>query len=495
MVRKYKRKTNRQQWEKREMIEAVNAIMEKGMSIRKATQKFNIPKSTLVRWLRKAKVDGIESCDFKIGRYKTVFTEEQEYNLKQYIKDMHLSLCELSSLELRRLAFQYAEMHNINHSFNKETRLAGQDWYANFMKRNRDNEQNPINSIFFEGLNNTYNIDKFFELLTDLQQFYKFPPNRIYNVNETGFISIPHLTSRIVTVQDKSGLSNDFITTMTCCSAAGDFIPPLMIFPADKQEPEFTYGCPPGTKIVCHPSGSLQREIFFPTWFHHFVDYAKPSNIDPILLLLNGRAIHVKNLEFIQKAKDLNIHILSIPVNSRRKLHPLELNFMAALAEHYLEEQDKWLQENKGQFIHLKNVSVIYGKAYTKAAAPSNAIEGFESTGIYPLSNPYVLPKTENEAEVNSVCMETIGNAVADDVASTSNSENKSLGLVIKGPSDINHTAVQDEELSFSLLGDLMSDENSEDTCSDASIEESKVPLEMMFVEVLPDINNAEMRT
>ncbi|XP_011496614.1 PREDICTED: CENP-B homolog protein 2-like [Ceratosolen solmsi marchali] len=447
MVRKYKRKTNRQQWGKNKMIEAVNAVLE-GMQMKIAAQKFNIPKTTLMRWYEKAKCNDIETYDVKLGRFKTVFTAEQEYQLKQYIKYLQCSLCEPNSLELRQIAFQFAEMNNISHKFNRATRIAGQEWYTNFLKRNSDIEPMSSNSTYFSELNDARNIEKFFNILTNLQHYYNFSSNRIFNVNETCYITMPSLKSRIDNI-----LKSELITIITCCNAAGTFIPPLMIFPTNIEDLEFFKKCPQGAKIVYHPAGSMQKEIFYPIWVYHLLDYVKPSRTDPILLLLNGHTMHVKNLEFIAKAQEFNIHMLSIPVNTIQKLHPLEFHFMENLKTYYSEEKRKWMQKNNSRFINLTNVSEIFGAAYTRAAVPSNAINGFQASGIYPL-NQYTYANTVNTPQTTPLFMEILQDnesqpIINNNIVDTSISQNTNYRLFLTNPSDNNNIVTDNNEIIF----------------------------------------------
>ena len=54
------------------------------------------------------------------------------------------------------------------------------------------------------------------------------------------------------------------LTVVTCMSPTGYFIPPLLLFPRKNMEQEVMNGTSPGSIHVCHPSGWIQSEIFFP---------------------------------------------------------------------------------------------------------------------------------------------------------------------------------------------------------------------------------------
>lgn len=69
-----------------------------------------------------------------LGSLKTVFNEEQENDLVEYIKMMEARLFGLTSKDLRFSAYQFAEKNKISHPFSKENDQAGLDWMYNFMK-------------------------------------------------------------------------------------------------------------------------------------------------------------------------------------------------------------------------------------------------------------------------------------------------------------------------------------------------------------------------
>lgn len=57
----------------------------------------------------------------------------------------------LTTKDLRKFAYKYAEINNIDHKFNNEDEMAGADWYIGFIKRNpefsiRNNNKNQSTS-------------------------------------------------------------------------------------------------------------------------------------------------------------------------------------------------------------------------------------------------------------------------------------------------------------------------------------------------------------
>ncbi|KAJ8881992.1 hypothetical protein PR048_018480 [Dryococelus australis] len=137
----------------------------------------------------------------------------------------------------------------------------------------------------------------------------------------------------------------ELITAELCFSAAGHYVPPLLVFPRARMKGELLNGAPPGTITACHPSGWMQADIFL-QWLEHF--------------------IHVRNLRrmnlFFWSAFLLIAHIS---------------------CSHYMQT---WLLNNPGRVITQFQIAGLFGRAYVKVTTMQKAISGFMKTGIYPLN-------------------------------------------------------------------------------------------------------------
>ena len=69
---------------------------------------------------------------------------------------------------------------------------------------------------------------------------------------------------------------------------------------------------PPGSIAEPHPSGWMQTELFV-KWFQHFLEYARPTQEKPVLLILDGHKTHTQNLAFINIARENFVHVLCLP--------------------------------------------------------------------------------------------------------------------------------------------------------------------------------------
>ncbi|XP_068620868.1 uncharacterized protein [Battus philenor] len=153
MVRKYERMSGRQSWSEEDMAKAVAAVVSGKMGYKLAARTFHIPRSTLQRRASKIRYQLPDEPKPLMGHYRRVFTDNQEKDLVGYIKSMEKFFMGVSRRDIRELAFQYAEDNNLNHPFDVNSRMAGEDWVRNFLKRNpellnkseKEYELEPVN--------------------------------------------------------------------------------------------------------------------------------------------------------------------------------------------------------------------------------------------------------------------------------------------------------------------------------------------------------------
>ena len=388
------------------MREAIKCVRNGEMGCKKASKLFGIPRMTLKRRVNNSNQDATE--DRKIlGSKRPVFTSEQEKELVDYLLKMETMFYGLTIKDVRHLAFQLAERNKIKHPFNKESGLAGEDWFYGFRARHPElTLRSPeATSIARAQAFNKPNVQNFFSLLTNVLDEKKFPPHRIFNVDETSVTTVQAKSNKVLAQRGKkqvgtitSAERGVLSTAVICMSASGTFIPPMIIFPRLRMKAELTDGAPPGTIFSCNASGWMQLETFS-SWFDHFLVHVKPTDSDPALLIMDGHMTHTKNLDVINRARANNVTLLTIPPHCSHKLQPLDVSFMFPLNTFYVAAVEKFLRNNPGRALTQFQVSKLFGEAYLRAATPTTAINGFRKCGICPL-NPNVFEEADFAASL-----------------------------------------------------------------------------------------------
>ncbi|XP_046684553.1 uncharacterized protein LOC124370309 [Homalodisca vitripennis] len=294
--------------------------------------------------------------------------------------------------DLRRLAFTVAEELKISHNFNKETQMAGEDWVAGFRKRNpqislRKPSATSLSRVI--GFNKP-EVDLFFKNLENLIDKHKFPASRVFNMDETGISSVqkpghilaPKGQKQVGGVTSWERGRN--VTVVCAFSASGQYVPPMFIFPWKRMTPLLERGGPPGSIYGCPHNGWSNEDLFL-DWLQHFKSVCKPTEDEPVLLVLDNHGSHI-SVDSYTFCRKNHIHILSIPPHTSHKIQPLDVSFYAPLKSAFKKKCDKFMRANVYQKITPYDIAHIFNQAYMNVATIEKAISGFESTGIHPVN-------------------------------------------------------------------------------------------------------------
>lgn len=347
----------------------------------------------------------------KLGRFGAVFNEEQDRQLADHIKKLDDYFYGLCFKDLRRLAYEFAERNKLQHPFNEETKLAGKEWALNFLKRHKLSLRTPSRTSLARIMGfNKAQVDVFFKNLEELIAKHKFPPSRIYNMDESGINTVPNKAPKVVSPRGKkcvgkvSSAERGQLTTVICTvSASGNYVPPVIIFARKRLKPELMNGAPPDSLMLCSDSGYSNSDLF-PIWLQHFQKHVQSSDSNPVLLVLDNHSSHI-SIEAVMFCRENSIHLLSLPPHSSHKMQPLDKCLFKPLKEYFSQMCDKWLLNHPGRVITQYQVAELFGEAYETAATMGKGILGFKSCGIYPL-NPHMF--TEDDFLPSSVTDQTI---------------------------------------------------------------------------------------
>lgn len=115
------------------MINAIIAVREKRMGYLAASKRFNVPRSTLFDYVR-SNSEPTEAVKSKLGR-KPILPDELEEKLVEYLLMMEKKYFGCTRNDVKRLAYQLAELNNIPNPFSIVKEVAGKDWFKRFMQR------------------------------------------------------------------------------------------------------------------------------------------------------------------------------------------------------------------------------------------------------------------------------------------------------------------------------------------------------------------------
>lgn len=375
------------------MRNALDDIKNNGLSVKAASVRHGVPRTTLRRYVgkfRHVEVENIMGGLTPNYTVRKVFSLEEEQLLCNYLQVCAKLHHGLTPKNVRSLAYELAVANNkrIPPSWN-ENKMAGKRWMTQFLKRNplsiRTAEATSLGRAM--GFNKVV-VKKFFDNLKEVLDKYKFRSGNIYNMDESGLTTVQE-AGKVVAMKGQKQVgqitSAERGTLITLCGAInadGNSVPPLLIFPRKYFKEHMLKGAPNGSIGAASPSGWISSEIFV-QWMKHFISYTHPTENMPVLLIMDNHNSHV-SLEAIKLAKENNVVLLTLPPHTSHKLQPLDRTVYGPLKTHYNNACKTWLTNHPGQRITIYDVSEILGQIYHLAFSSKNCVSGFKATGIFP---------------------------------------------------------------------------------------------------------------
>ncbi|XP_031328879.1 tigger transposable element-derived protein 6-like [Photinus pyralis] len=391
MVYKRPRKSARGTIEEEKYVEACRRVIG-GEKNRSVARDLGMCHMTLARYVKKYKETETVNTGYK--PYNKVFTEEREKELVSYCTSASKLYFGLTTKDLRKLAYEFAKHLKLNFPSKwEESQMASIDWYKAFMQRNPIlSVRRPQATSLARAMNfNKPNVEKFYRNLAELLDRWKFRPENMYNIDETGVTTSqkPHkVLAEKGTKQVGAITSQERGTLVTVClavNAIGNAVPPFFVFPRKNFHQHFLRNGPTGCSGSANKSGWMQEEDFL-LFMQHFKKFAKPNEYNRVLVVMDNHSSHI-SLPVINFCRENFIAILSFPPHTSHKLQPLDRSVFGPFKTKFNIAADHWMRNHPGERMTIYDLPELVKSALLAAATASNIIAGFQCTGIYPFND------------------------------------------------------------------------------------------------------------
>lgn len=261
-----------------------------------------------------------------------------------------------------------------------------------FMSRHLDlSLRKPESTSLIRGTAfNKDRIEEFFNNYVGVMEKYKFRPEQIYNLDETGITTVMR-PIKVVTTRGKkqvgqvaSAERGELVTFVGIINAVGGTVPPVYIVPRTRNPADYLNDTPASSLILGNKSGWMTKENF-PIVLKHISQHTNCSSENRILLLIDNHQSHT-SVESIKLCRDIGITLLSFPPHTTHRLQPLDVAiygpFKSALAVAY----DDWLLSHPGKVITIRNIGELSKLAYFRAFTMTNIVNAFKTTGLWPIN-------------------------------------------------------------------------------------------------------------
>ena len=186
---------------------------------------------------------------------------------------------------------------------------------------------------------------------------HHFPATHVDNMDESGFSTVPTKIGRVIASKGirrvgkvEAAERGSMITMALTVDANGNSLPPFFLFPRKKMQSCFLDNVSSGTVGFANDSGWMAQPEFA-CYMQHFIKFAKPTPISPVLLLLDNHSSHL-SVEALDLAVENGVHILSFLPHCSHRLQPLDVSVFGPVKTYYKSQCTAW-QKNNANLVSL----------------------------------------------------------------------------------------------------------------------------------------------
>lgn len=361
------------------------AEVKNGASIYSASKKNGIPEQTLRRWI-------VKSPSHQGPGRSPFLSQEEEKCIVQAVKFLSKCGIPFNRKDILNVVETYLlSSKELSHLF--PNGKPGIEWVRGFEKRWKGEigKRKPelltkarAKDMCEETANAFFNIYENVLLSNGLLK----EPGRIFHLHETGLSTDPRSSKIFLQKESRTAYlkfadcGKAMYTVLFCISAAGEYLPPFVVYKGQNLYQSWMTGGPQGTLYGCTESGWMQ-DFLFETWMKFFIDFVKNFK-KPVLLIYDGHGSHL-TYNSIKLAMDNGIILLCLPPNSSHALQPLDVGVFSPMKNTWRDVLKTWYRESRLQNVSKANFPFLLRKLFEKIKA-TNAVNGFRGTGLYPLN-------------------------------------------------------------------------------------------------------------
>ncbi len=393
------RGTSLGQWTPEQMRQAWMLVDEHNYSVSAAARRANIPVSTFkdrARKLKQAKAEGKDLTPF-FGHMSggkslpRLFSLAEEDELTAHLMIMADSGFGITPQEFRGTVHQWAKLLGKSVSQERdEVSYNFQNWFA---------ERHPELKIMGPSEISKYRatapsreaVESFFELVENLYNKYKFQPNQIFNIDETGMTDQPKgqkifCRRKGIPLCIVPGERGQLTTVMAFASVAGTQSAPMLIMKGKQVLEHWKTYMPPSWYLFASDSGYVNKDIFLSAGriFIRFLEKQKLLG-QHVVLFLDGHPSHSFNYKFAMMMAAHKIHVVTFPPHCTHFMQPYDACILAKLKSTWQSSLRAWNREHVTKKLNKEQFFIPFHRAWRTTMTPQLLQAGFRQVGLWPL--------------------------------------------------------------------------------------------------------------
>ena len=370
-------------------MEAAVAECRRGVPTATVARRFGVPRVTLLN-----KFKGKTPLKRKMGR-NCYITDDIENLLVNWVKAMVKKGFPITKDQLQDSVKKIVDDLNLQTPF--KGGRPGKRWYSSFLKRHPDlitrlpqnlttsraSVTKPQLKRWFEEVHSYLKENKFDDILKE--------PNRVFNMDETAFFLNPKGNKVLAPKGEKSiyqqinSDEKECYTVLLGGNAAGDVVPPMVIFKYERIPRELSLAVPQTWGIGRSDNGWMTGETFYEYICNIFNKWLDDNKIPkPVILFMDGHTSHL-SYQVSKFCSDNRIILIALYPNATHILQPMDVAVFRSLKGAWRTAVHGWRLENIDTPILRKtNFCPLLNKVITDTLVPSILQNGFRKCGISP---------------------------------------------------------------------------------------------------------------
>ncbi|XP_044012267.1 MFS-type transporter clz9-like [Aphidius gifuensis] len=366
------------------------AKLKDGQSLGSVARQYKIPKSTL-----SSKHRGLSKQTIQRRGPQCVLGDENEKQLVNWILQMSehgFPITKSQLINSVQLLFKVSKKSSpfINNR-------PGRHWMTSFFNRHSEICKKMSENLLYTRANLTGTIlREWFEkikYLLEKKNLINIDSSRIYTCDEFAFSLRPREDKIIVRRQKEknySFVSNDekeYVSTLFCGNAAGQFLPPAVTFKYARLIPRSISITMPREWVARRTDSGWQTGESFYGWMTKcFEPWLRKNNIQfPVILYIDGHACNM-TFELTKFCQKKSIVLIALHPNASHIMKPLDIAFFNPMKDIWKNIVQEWQTENNGESLKRELYSSLLKEAIENWSKDANLSDGFRSAGLHPFS-------------------------------------------------------------------------------------------------------------
>lgn len=400
MPSKYQRKPGSRRYidyTEAQLEECLNAVRSKLLTQRSASEQYGIPWSTIKNKLTNKFTN-------KPGR-PTVFTETEEKSFVAHITALSEFGFPVTDFDLKMVIKDYLVAQGRNAPQFKNN-VPGRDWIRSFLTRHRTLSNRLANNI--KRVRAQVSEEVITEFIENISgELENVSPENIYNYDETNISDDPgrkKIICRRGTKYPEAIINATKVsfTVMFCGNAAGQDIPPYIIYKAEHLWSTWTTNGPKHARYNRTKSGWIDAATFEDWFVNHLIPTLKKQTGKKVVIGDNLSS-HISPKVLLECEKH-NISFICLPPNATHILQPLDVAYFRPLKCKWRQVLLDWKNSQSGRTLPTtpkEQFPRLLKKALDSMTdTKENLISGFKKTGIYPVDKEQPLSRLPRQDRI-----------------------------------------------------------------------------------------------